>query len=230
MRIAICFYGYFQYMDIFMIQSKIKNVISPFQNRGEPELIYFLHSFIRSETIAYLDIFRYMFPLYEMSLQQESLVADEIGDKSVNPEYIMNLFSIHKVSSMWARYHNPFQMVILIRLDLLFTKVLNAMDMDMIFLNHHEDKIFLPQNASIQECFMIGNPVVMKIIGDRFLFPEERTLSDLENYLIRNNITILRTMIVFVRIRSDMSVDRRDLTNCPYINDILTGSTSQIHI
>jgi len=102
--------------------------------------------------------------------------------------------------------------------------------MDVISLNYQEDKIFLPQNISVQECFMIGNPVVMKIIGDRYLLVEERISFDLDNYLIRNNITILRLMIVFVRIRRDMTVDRRDLMNCPYINDILTGSSSQIHI
>lgn len=218
MKIAVCFFGEFQFIDMLMIHSWRRCILIPLQKykQNEIEFIYYLHTFLSTQaTLTCIGTMTEAFPLEEIRIHKKSVT---LFQKATNR--IRRAFSLHQIRSMWSESGMRFDLVLYLRLDALPTCPLSTAEIEHMMGCYRDRRLFIPYeySARIDECMTIGNPTVMRQYGDDFL--------SIPSFCQEHKITTSRLSLVMVRIRGDATVDERDHQNCPYLDDLL--STSKI--
>jgi hypothetical protein len=117
---------------------------------------------------------------------------------------ILSLYSTYQVTNMWKQSGIEYDAIIYLRPDVLY---INPLTKD--YFNLIDDNLIIIPNFAehpINDRFAIGNPHVMQIYGERYtsaykysLENQLHTESFLNDYLIKNNIKILKINFKFCR-------------------------------
>jgi len=224
MRIAVCFYGLIQHVDSFMLNSLLKCIIHPIRKHFKnPTINFFFHSFFTSRSVArVIDLIQQTLSLEEMILQNPSSINEPSRSIGYQDKKRLTQESRERASQMWIT-HN-FDLILTLRSDLLFTREIGKIDLEIIHSSYHENRVFLPECDSAQnDCICIGNPIAVRKYWTR-------NSRHIRPGLSSDCVAITRIMIVFVRVREDASIEPTDVSLCPYIEDILQTSTSMIYV
>lgn len=219
MKVAFCFFGEIGFMDRFMIQNFIRCITTPFKRHSRTtELYYFLHSFISSNTLGFIDNMISFLPFTAISLHDQNMVPS-----GTLPED----YSLYRVKRLWKTSSIQYDLIVYIRIDILFSKPISENDIDLVIDNTNH--LFITNHSkNLQPCFIMGNPFVMNIYADRIhSLDEDYIVAMRSQYNIKINNTI---SVVFVRILSGGVVDPEDNHICPYLNDLIASSCTKIHI
>lgn len=225
MKVGICFFGEMRFIDRFMIQNFIRCVSIPFKKHDNTtELYYFLHSYIDAQTLISIEMMRPFFQFAAMTLHDKTITLD-----SRHPEKEEHLFleenSLYRVKKMWrSSYSPPLDLVVYVRLDTLFTKPLSDNDIEMVVEN--KNHLFLTASDHY-ESFAIGGTIVMNVYADRVHYTEPFIDMIRSQYHIKINNTLSS---VIVRILPSGMVSPDDQSVCPYLNDLISSSCTQIRI
>ena len=227
MKVAVCFYGEMSFMDRFMIQNLMRCLIVPFQKysvKEEVEFSYFLHTYFRPDVLTFIEMMRAYFPFSSMTLHDRDMVLRE-KHKDVDKSLFLQHHSLHRVKKKW-KIVEDLDVVVLTRLDLLFTKALSESDMELIL--HRKRHLFLQQDK--KPFIAIGDPIVMNIFADQIHYLPRNDYSFLDIMRTQHSIQIQYLSIVFVRILSEIIVHSEDSQVCPYLGDLIASSATQIRL
>lgn len=219
MKIVICMYGEIQYMDLFMIESFVKRILYPIQSRiPDATFVKYFHSFLSAGVLKTCMNMHNLIDFDVVLVQKDPLMSIEPSEKKTSR---LNDLSARKIISMIETDHNQYiDLIIMTRLDLLFTRDLGQIDIDAICSQYTSEKIFIPDIHSAPEnCFMIGNPEMIKLcISKSHVRPE---------YFLSGH-HLFRLSLVMVRVQKNMSVHPDDKIFCPYVQDLIASSKSSI--
>lgn len=125
---------------------------------------------------------------------------------------LKQLFSLYRVTSLWSRQEQNYDLVFYLRPDVWFFNDINLTDIHDA-LAGKEPAIYLPnfhQWGGVNDRFAFGPPQIMKIYGNRYLqavnysqYYPLHAESFLKHLLESNNITMRMTDILFERVRSN---------------------------
>lgn len=219
MKIVVCMYGELQYIDLFMIESFVKRILYPIQSRvPNATFVKYFHSFLTAGIFKTCMNMHNLIDFDDILIQKDPLISIGPSEKKTNR---LHDLSSRKIISMIEEDRHPhIDLIIMTRLDLLFTRDLGQIDIDAICSQYTLDKIFIPDTHSAPEnCFMIGKPEMIKLCISKPHIKPEYFLS---------NLHIFRLSLVMVRIQKDMSVHPDDKVFCPYIQDLIISSKSSI--
>lgn len=219
MKVAICFFGETGFMDRFMIQNFIRCITTPFKKHcHSTELYYFLHSFISADALVLIENMRPFLPFSSIALHNMDMVP---------PGSLPEHYSLNRVKKLWKTSPTLYDLVVYVRLDILFSKPLSGNDIDQVVetTNHLSTT---NHSKSLQPCFTMGCPFVMNIYADRVHSLDDDYIATMRSqYNIKINNTI---SVVFVRILPGGAVHPEDNHICPYLGDLIASSCTKIHM
>lgn len=227
MKVAVCFYGEMSFMDRFMIQNLMRCLIVPFQkynHKEEVQFFYFLHSYFRPDVLSFIEMMRASFPFISLTLHDREMVLRE-KHKDIDNSFFLQNHSLHRVKKKW-KIVEDLDVVVLTRLDLLFTRALSESDMDLIF--HRKRHLFLQQD--MKPFVAMGDPMVMNVFADQIHSLSGNGFSFLDMMRTQHSIQIQYLSLVFVRILSETVVHPEDHQVCPYLNDLIASSATKIRL
>lgn len=226
-------------MDRFMIQNMMRCVMVPFQKyhhdpKDKIEFSYFLHTYFCPDILSFLGLMKQSFPLTSMTVHDRQVVLRERHPTS-DPYLFLQQYSLHRVKKKWKSVEN-LDMVIFIRLDLLFTKALSASDIDLMCQRKH-NFIFIAQGGGDHKPFVaMGDPMVMNLFAD-YLYPhhlptheQEGEQSFLDMMRVQHSIHSHYISLVYIRIMPGGAVCPDDSRVCPYLGDLIASSPTQIRL
>lgn len=225
MRIAVCFFGEMSFMDRFMIQSVMRCLIDPFHKyiKKDVEFSYFLHTFFQPDVLTWIGMMRALFPFSSVTLHDREKVLVEKPD-DVDTPFFLRDYSFHRVKKKWKNYVENLDRVMMVRLDLLFTKPLTENDVDQVL--HQKRHLFLHHGDN--PFFAIGDPMVMNVFTDQL--HHLPGTSFLEMMRAQYGIKVDHLSLVMVRILPDAIVCPEDYQICPYLSDLIASSTTKIRM
>lgn len=227
MKIAVCFYGEMSFMDRFMIQNLMRCLIIPFQKYNhteEVQFFYFLHTYFSPDVLTFIDIMRASFPFTSVTIHDRDMVLRE-KHKDVDKSLFLQHHSLHRVKKKW-KVVVDLDVVVLTRLDLLFTKALSESDMEIIL--QRKRHLFLQQD--MKPFVAIGDPMVMNVFADQIYSLSGDDNSFLDMMRTQYSIQIQYLSVVFVRILSEAIVYPEDHQVCPYLGDLIASSATKIRL
>jgi hypothetical protein len=138
---------------------------------------------------------------------------------------ILSLYSLYQVTQLWKNSNVKYNAIIYMRPDILY---INKLQLS-FFNKIKNNTVLLPnfEEYPVNDRFAIGDPISMKIYGERFLdaydyslkYPllAERYLSDT---LEKNKVNIVKIDFIFLRIRMNgTSPDFKYLNKYKYISN-----------
>jgi len=227
MKVAVCFYGDMSFMDRFMIQNLMRCLIIPFQkynHKEEVQFFYFLHTYFSPDVLTFMDMMRAFFPFTSATLHDRDMVLRE-KHKDVEISLFLQHYSLHRVKKKW-KVVDDLDVVVLTRLDLLFTKALSESDMEIIL--QRKRHLFLQQD--MKPFVAIGDPMVMNVFADHIHSLSGDDNSFLDIMRTQYSIQIQYLSLVFVRILSEAIVRSEDHQVCPYLGDLIASSATKIRL
>lgn len=222
MRAAVCFFGEILFLDRFMIQNFIRCVMTPLRRGGCTETSFFLHTFLNTESIAHVGLLKDFFSFRIMTLTDKELIAR-------STDTMQEDYSLHRVKRVWRSAALPTDLVVCVRLDLLFSRPLNDLDVERAL--HDRNHLFATHYPSepLRRCFLMGDPFVINAYTDRLHYNDPRLFEEMLR--AHHHITTERTLsIVFVRVGRDGVVCPEDKNVCPYLNDLIASSSTTIRL
>ena len=231
MKIAICFYGEMGFMDRFMIQNLIRCLIIPFQkyshnDKNGIKFYYFLHTYFRPDVLSWIELMRASFPFMSATLHDRDMVLQEKKHEDADNCMFLQHHSLHRIKKKW-KVVEDLDIVVLTRLDLLFTKALTESDIGVML--QHKRHLFLQQDTKI--FLAIGSPMVINVFTDHIDHDvPENDDRFLDVIRTQHNIKIQHMSLVFVRILPDAMVHPEDYHICPYLGDLIASSATQIRL
>jgi hypothetical protein len=224
MKVGICFFGEILFMDRFMVQNFLRCIALPFQKHTpSTELFYFLHSYMGPQTLLFLEQMRPLVPFVAMTLHEKQRVVRD-GCMGKEEKLFLEEYSLSRVKKMWRSY--PLDLVVCVRLDTLFAKPLNRNDIDTV-LDNQDHLFFAPTSTDLFRCFVMGSPLVMNLYADRVHCTGPFLEQVHSQYPIHINTTL---SAVFVRVLPEGVVHPEDHPVCPYLNDLISSSSTQVRM
>lgn len=227
MKVAVCFYGEMGFMDRFMIQNLMRCIIIPFQkynHKKDTEFYYFLHSYFRPDVLTLLDMMRTFFPFTSMTLHDQGMVLRE-KQEALDNSVFLQYYSLHRVRKKYKNVED-LDVVVLTRLDLLFTKALTQSDIDLVL--QRKRHLFLYQDN--KPFVAIGDPVVMDVFDNQIHPLAGDGHSFLDMMRAQHSINVQYLSLVVVRILPEAVVHPEDSHVCPYLNDLIASSSTTIRL
>lgn len=218
MKIAFCFYGGVHYLDGFMVQNMVRCLVTPFQKQRDSQSFFFLHTYLDNDTLSHIQTMRQFFPFMVVSLYDMKMLSldDDVND-----------FSLNRVKRIWKSSSYTFDLVVYVRLNLLFARPLSENDISHLFANNNH--IFMTDYPSkeLQSCVVIGNSHTMSVYADKIYYHGDQYTEWLGS---EHNLYTASVTIAFVRILSDGFVHSDDYQICPYLKDMIASSTTKIRL
>lgn len=229
MKVAVCFFGEIAFMDRFMVQNYIRCVITPLKKQKTILPFFFLHTYMVPNVLSFIEIMRVSFPFQILSVHDKDIVLSKCP-MGVEHELFLEDYSLHMVKTMWTSSSIPFDIVVYIRLDVLFCRSLSIHDAEWVMTD--KNRLFIAPN--LPRCLVMGNTFVANIYGDRMHYSSDlesgSTSSFLEKICSHYDIRLSTLSIVFVRILSDGIVHPDDCHICPYLKDLIASASSRVRI
>jgi hypothetical protein len=226
MKVAVCFYGEMGFMDRFMIQNLIRCLLAPLQKYTQNGITfyYFLHTYFHPDVLSWIEMMRASFPFTSITLHDRDMVLrdKQQEEDAIGQNLLLQHHSLHRVKKKW-KVVEDLDIVVLTRLDLLFTKALSENDIGLIL--HHKRHLFVHEDN--KPFVAIGDPMVMNLFTDHIDHDDHLFLDMIR---AQHNIKIQYISLVFVRILPDAVVHPEDYHICPYLGDLIASSATQIHL
>lgn len=227
MKISICFFGPTTMMDRFMTHNFTRCVLTPisryFQDRVE--FSYCAHSYMGDDTLKTMEVLNTCFPLSALTLHDRQATLRH-KPETKEQDVFLREYSLQRVKKMWkSSFFPPFDLIVCVCLDLLFSKPLSENDIAIV----RNNKNHLSVAGHLPDCFMMGTMDVMNVYSD-LVDHKETSSSFLETIRSSHNIRVNILTVVFVRILSDGVVCPEDCRICPYLNDLITSSSTKIRV
>lgn len=227
MKISICFFGATTMLDRFMTQNVTRCVLSPLSRyfHDKVDFFYCAHSYMGVDTLKIMEVLNASFPLSVLTLHDRQTTLQH-KPQSNNQEEFLRDYSLQRVKKMWKSSFFPaFDLIVCVCLDLLFSKPLS--DNDIALVRNNKNNIFVA--GHLPEHFLMGSMDVMNVFADR-VDHDNTNSSFYETIRSTHNIRVSVLSVVFVRVMPDGLVCFEDCRICPYLNDLITSSSTKIRI
>ena len=215
-------------MDRFMTQNFTRCVLTPLSRhfQDKVEFSYCAHSYMGVDTLKTMEVLNTCFPLSVLTLHDRQATLRHKPDTKEQDVFLRE-YSLQRVKKMWkSSFFHPFDLIVCVCLDLLFSKPLTENDIALV--RNNKNNLFVA--GHLPECFIMGTMDVMNVYADRVDHKETSSLSFLETIRSSHNIRINVLSVVFVRVLPDGLVCPEDCRVCPYLNDLITSSSTKIRV
>lgn len=228
MKISICFFGPTTMMDRFMTQNFTRCVLTPLSRyfQGNVEFSYCAHSYMGEDTLKTMEVLNACFPLSALTLHDPQATLRQRPSTKEQGVFLRE-YSLQRVKKMWkSSFFPPFDLIVCVCMDLLFSKPLSENDIALV--RNNKNNLFVA--GHLPECFIMGTMDVMTLYADRVDHNGTSSSSFLETIRSSHNIRVNVLSVVFVRVLPDGTVCPEDCRVCPYLNDLITSSSTKIRV